>query len=227
MRFPTPNGRQTNLLLAVLVTTAVVTGVTSWAVGTGEVRIVTTVHAISGFGIVVLTPIKLRTSVRAGLRRGRVTRWLSIVFGLLVIAVVALGVLHSTGLWFGVGYWSALWTHTLLGFVLLPLFFWHLLSRPVRPRAADLDRRALLSAGATAAVAGAAYGGQEVLIRAVGLAGGTRRGTGSHEVASFDPAAMPRVSWIDDQAPDTPVDEWRLHIAGELVDLADLRAAAR
>ena len=227
MRLPTPSGRQTNLLLAMLVTVAVTTGVVSWGVGTGAVRWVTVLHAVAGFSIVVLTPVKLRTSVRAGLRRGRATRWLSITFGLLVIAVVALGVLHSTGLWFGVGYWSALWTHTLLGFVLLPLFFWHVFSRPVRPRAADLDRRALLSAGATASVAAVAYGGQEVLTRVAGLAGGDRRGTGSHEIASFEPAGLPRVSWIDDSAPSTPVEDWQLRIAGELVDLDVLRDLAR
>ncbi len=227
MRLPTPTGRQTNLFLAILVTAAVTTGVVSWAVGTGAVRLVTVLHAIAGFSIVVLTPVKVRTSVRAGLRRGRATRWLSIAFGLLVIAVVVLGILHSTGLWFGVGYWSALWTHTLLGFVLLPLFFWHLPSRPVRLRAADLDRRALLTAGATASVAAVAYGGQELVTRVAGLAGGDRRGTGSHEVASFEPSGLPRVSWIDDRAPSTPLGEWELRIAGDLVDLDGLRDAAR
>ncbi|MEM9714514.1 MAG: molybdopterin-dependent oxidoreductase [Actinomycetota bacterium] len=222
-----PTGRQTNLLLAVLVVTTVITGVISWAVGTGEVRVVTAVHGIAGFAIVVLTPVKLRTSVRTGMRRGRMTRWLSIAFGLLVITVVALGVLHSTGLWFGVGYWSALWTHTLLGFVLLPLFAWHLLSRPVRPRATDLDRRAVLVAGSTAAVATVAYGAQELVIRATGLAGGDRRATGSHEIASFDPTRMPTVSWIDDSTPTTPPEEWELRIGGRIIDLDQLRTMAR
>ncbi|WP_420442975.1 molybdopterin-dependent oxidoreductase [Candidatus Poriferisodalis sp.] len=50
-----------------------------------------------------------------------------------------LGVLHATGLWHGVGYWSALWTHVLLAALLAPLLVWHIVSRPGRPKAADLD----------------------------------------------------------------------------------------
>lgn len=218
--------RRVNLLLATLLTLCVATGLTSWAVGTQWSRAFTVSHATCGLGLLVLAPAKARRSVRTGMRRKRPTRWLSLVFAGLVVATVALGFLHATGLWFGVGYWSALWTHVLLAFMLLPLFLWHLTSRPVRPRVADLDRRALLSGGAVLATAGALYGAQEIAVGAAGLAGRDRRFTGSHEVASFDPAAMPSVSWINDNAPSTASDQWRLTVGGDAVDLADLRGLA-
>jgi hypothetical protein len=92
-------------------------------------------HRLAGLGLLVLAPAKLRGSVKAGFRRGRPSRWLSAAFGVLVLATIALGILHATGLWYGVGYWTALWTHELFAFALIPLFLWHLASRPVRPLA--------------------------------------------------------------------------------------------
>jgi DMSO/TMAO reductase YedYZ molybdopterin-dependent catalytic subunit len=172
-------------------------------------------------------PAKLRGSVRGGMRRGNWSRWISVAFGLMVLGTVAFGLLHSTGTWHGVGYWSALWTHFLLAFALFPLFVWHLASRPVRPRRVDLDRRALLGAGAVAGVAAAAVLTLETALRTLGAVGGHRRFTGSHEVASFDPDAMPVVSWIDDRTPDVDGSEWRLSVAGTVVPIGDVRSACR
>ena len=144
--------------------------------------------------------------------------------GVGVLATIGLGVAHSWGLWFGVGYWSALWTHTLVAFAVLPLVVWHVAARPARPRHTDLDRRYLLGAGARLAGATAALGVAEVVTRAAGS--GRRRFTGSRELASFDPTGLPSVSWIDDTAPDLDPDDWPLVVAGRPVDLADLRARA-
>ncbi|MDY7104126.1 MAG: molybdopterin-dependent oxidoreductase [Actinomycetota bacterium] len=219
--------RQVNLLLEVLILSAIGTGIVSWAVGTAWSRWWTVAHALCGLGLLVLAPAKMRRSVRTGMRRGRPTRWLSTAFGVLVLATVGLGVLHATGLWFGVGYWAALWTHFLAAFALFPLFMWHVASRPVGRRTVDERRRLLLGGAAVAAAAGVAYAAQETVVRATGLAGGTRRFTGSHEVGSHDPDAMPTVSWIDDEAPDTAVEDWVLDIAGTRADLRELAALAR
>ena len=102
---PTP--RQVNLLLEVLLLVALGSGLTSWAIGTSWARVATAVHAVAGLAILVVAPWKIGGSVRTGFRRGRATRWLSAAFGGLVLATVALGILHATGLWYGVGYWSA------------------------------------------------------------------------------------------------------------------------
>jgi hypothetical protein len=217
-----------NLLLEMLVIAALVTGLTSWAVSDRWSGWLTATHGVIGLALLLLVPAKLRGSVRAGFRRGRWSRWVSAAFGALVLSTVVLGVLHATGLWFGVGYWSALWTHSLFGFLLVPLFVWHLVTRPVRPRVADLDRRAVLRTGLLAGGAVALYAGQEAVARVAGLAGASRRATGSHEVASHEPAAMPAVTWLDDRRP-AVTDEatWPLVIAGEPVTIASLRARAR
>jgi Oxidoreductase molybdopterin binding domain len=220
--------RQVDVVLEIAVLVVVASGIASLAVGTSWGRGLTAVHGIGGLTILVLAPAKARGSVRTGLRRRRISRWLSLVLAGLVLLTIALGIAHSTGVWFGVGYWSPLWTHVLAAFVLLSIFAWHVLSRRDRPKVADLDRRAVLRAGAVVAAASVTYGVQEVATRALGSAGGDRRFTGSHEVGSFDPAQLPTVSWIDDTPPpSTRADGWRLDVVGEAVPIDRLRSLAR
>lgn len=220
--------RQVNLVLELLIVAAITTGLTSWAVGDRWSRGLGIAHGLVGVTLLVLTPAKARGSVRAGFRRGRPTRWVSAAFGALVLVTVALGVVHVTGLWFGVGEWTALWTHSLFAFLLVPLFVWHLVTRPVRLRVADLDRRALLRVGTVAGAAAGLYVAQEVVTQLGGLAGGGRRATGSHEVASHDPARMPTVIWLDDSRPErTDEATWPLVVAGVATTIESLRARAR
>jgi DMSO/TMAO reductase YedYZ molybdopterin-dependent catalytic subunit len=220
--------RQVNLVLELLVAAAVVTGLASWAAGDRWNGWFTLGHAVIGLTLLLFVPAKVGGSVRTGFRRRRWTRWLSAGFGVLVLATVVLGVLHATGIWYGVGYWSALWTHSLFGFVVVPLLVGHVLTRPVRPRMTDLDRRGVLQVGAVAAAAVGLYAAQETVTRVTGLAGGRRRETGSHEVASHDPVNMPGVIWFDDRRPD-PVDEedWSLVVGGAPMSIASLRSRAR
>ncbi len=212
--------RRVDLLLGVAVTVAAVSGLVSWGVGTGWARWVTVIHALAGLSVLALAPFKLRGSVRTGLKRRRVTRWLSMLLGALVLATVVLGILHATGLWHGVGYWSALWTHFLLAALLAPLVIWHIASRPGRPRMADLDRRTLIGGGAAAAAAGIAYGVQQLVV------GDNRRFTGSHEIASFNPAEMPTTMWLNDRSPRVSASQWDLTVDGQTVPLEALHARA-
>ena len=213
--------RRVDTLLFVAVVIAAVTGLASWAVGTGWARWVTVVHGLAGLSLLALAPAKISGSVRTGLRRRRADRWLSILLGLLVTAAVVLGVLHSAGLWYGVGYWSALWTHVLAAAVVVVLVIWHIVSRTGRPRIADLDRRAVAGGGVALVAAVAVYGVQEVAV------GGNRRFTGSHEIASFSPLAMPTVTWLNDRAPNADTRNWELVVADEQVSIDDLRERAR
>ncbi len=225
-RVDRPTSRQVNLLLELLITLSFATGVLSWMVPLEWARPFTAAHAISGYSIVMLAPLKLAGSVRAGFRRRRASRHVSAVLGLMIVATLVLGLLHSTGLWFGVGHWTALWTHLLLGFASIPLVVWHVSSRPTRPAVVDLDRRALLGTGALGAVAAGAVVTQEVTVAILDLAGADRAGTGSHELGSFDPENMPSVVWLDDTAPDLSPRDWPLSIDGTSVDVTTLAQGA-
>lgn len=219
-RWPDLTGRQVNLLLAGLLVGLVTTGLISWGVGTGWSQLWVSAHAALGLALVLSLPRKTATSVRTGLRRRRPSRWLSVAMGATVLVAIGLGMAHSTGLWHGVGEWSALWTHFLVGFSLIPLLLWHIGSRPVPPRRTDLDRRFVLGAGARLAGGAALLGGLEAATRLAGP--GRRRFTGSREVGSLDPDAMPTVVWIDDRTPDLDREAWPLRIGGETVDVASL-----
>lgn len=217
--------RQVNLALELLVVAAVLSGLASWSLGDRWNGWLTFAHGVAGFTIALLVPAKVTGSVRTGLRRGRATRWVSTAFGVLVLATLAFGMSHATGIWFGVGQWSALWTHELLGFAVVPLLIWHVVSRPVRPSPRDLHRRAFLRLGAVGATAAALHVVQRVTADAAGLAGGERRSTGSHEVASHDPARMPAVIWFNDRRPrDTDRATWDLRVDGERISVESLQS---
>jgi hypothetical protein len=221
------SGRQINLALEFLLVTAILSGLASWATTDRWNGALTVIHGVSGISLVIMVPAKFRGPVRTGFRRRRATRWLSALFGVLILAALVLGVFHATGIWYGVGYLSALWAHELFGFSLIPLLVWHVVSRPipVRSTAADFDRRALVKLGATAVAATALHVGQRFGADAVGLAGGTRRQTGSHEVGSHDPAQMPTVIWLNDHRPaNTDVGDWSLQIDGSPISISDLWA---
>jgi len=217
------SGRQTNLLLSIAVFGALVSGIVSWVVGTGAARWWTFPHAMCGFAVIILTPLKIPKSVRPGLRRKRASRFVSIAFGVAVVATVVLGVLHAAGLWVGIGYWTPLWTHILLAFICAPTLLWHMWARPARLRSVDVDRRLVLGGGLAILSAAAVAVVGELTVRATGLPGARRAATGSHEVASFDPNAMPTVSWLNDSAPTTPPGEWELSIDGASVSIEELR----
>ena len=77
---------QVNTALGVLLFLTAATGVASWLVATGAARPLTLAHAIGGIGLLLLTRAKTRGPVRTGLRSGRATRWVSVVFGVAVLA---------------------------------------------------------------------------------------------------------------------------------------------
>lgn len=221
------HGRQVNLAIEAALVLSLASGLVSWSVSDRWNGWATAVHGITGLSLLLLIPAKVRGPVRRGLRRGRPSRWLSSAFGVLVLATLGLGLLHATGLWFGHGPWSALWTHELFAFATMPVLVWHLLSRPVRPRARDVDRRAVLRLGATGGAAAGIWLLERPLAGAVGLAGGDRRRTGSHEVASHRPEEMPAVIWFDDDRPaDTEAATWGLRIQGRAVSIDELRERA-
>jgi DMSO/TMAO reductase YedYZ molybdopterin-dependent catalytic subunit len=77
----------------------------------------------------------------------------------------------------------------------------HVVRRPQRVRVSDLSRRTALRALALGGTATLAYAALSSVASAAGLPGGRRRETGSYEVGSGDPSAVPVTQWFTDAVP--------------------------
>jgi DMSO/TMAO reductase YedYZ molybdopterin-dependent catalytic subunit len=210
MRAPPP--RVTNLTLLAALLLAFASGLGAVAAGAASGSWVAVVHGVVGVTVVLLIPWKSRI-VRRGLRRARRSRWASLLLAVLASTAVVTGLGYATGLISSAGGFRGMWLHIAAALALLPLVVWHVLARPARPRRTDLSRRTLLRAGALGAVAAGVYVATGSVVRAVGLPGASRRFTGSYEAGSFDPAAMPTTSWLDDVPPEVDPATWRLVVA--------------
>jgi hypothetical protein len=203
------SSRRTNLGLAVAVPLAMLTGALAFAIGSGWVAWIALAHGAAGLAILVLTPRKTEIS-RRGLRRRPTSRsWPSIALAASIIVTVATGLLHATGVARSVGPMTAMQLHVGAAILAVPLFVWHLIARPVVPRSTDVSRRALLGAGLVGGASIATYGGIALVTRSLSLPGADRRATGSYEVGSGDPEALPVTQWMNDAAPSAR-SAWRL-----------------
>jgi len=203
--------RWTNLALFALLGLAFTTGWVAFFYGTAPSRASLIVHAASGYAIIALTPWKAVIAAR-GIQRRRPGWWASLVFTGLVMASIAAGILHSTGLLTGVGAISAMEVHVGAALAAVPFVIWHVIARRIPVRAVDLSRRSLLRAGSLLAGAGLAYGAGEVAVRLLRLPGSLRRFTGSYEVGSLEAASLPVTSWMFDAVPAIDPATWRLTV---------------
>ena len=210
--------RTTNLALLGVLALAFVSGAAAQATGSQRGAWVAIGHGVIGLVVVALVPRKSRV-VAAGMRRRRRSRWTSVGLAALTLGTLAAGIGSSTGLLSSVAGVEPLWVHIALALLLLPLLAWHVVVRPVRPRAADLGRRTLVRSALLAAGGSVLYAGLEGAVRLAGLPGAQRRFTGSHPV---DAAAAPVTSWLDDAVPDVRGRDWRLTVvdAGGTRDLS-------
>ena len=206
-----PAGRITNQTLLVALVLVFGTGVATVAIGSASGRWAAIAHGIAGLVILLLAPWKSRV-VRGGLRRGRHTRWASLVLAALVIITFAAGLGYATGLVRSIAGKPGLWVHIAVALVLVPLVVWHLAARRIRPRRSDLSRRTFLRAGLLGAGAAGLYVAVAGAVRLARLPGAERRFTGSYQTGSFDPDAMPTTSWLVDPIPAVDPDRWRLTV---------------
>jgi DMSO/TMAO reductase YedYZ molybdopterin-dependent catalytic subunit len=206
-----PPGRQTNQALLVVLLFAFGTGVATVAIGSPDGAWVAIGHGICGLAVVLLIPWKSRV-VRGGLRRARLSRWLSLLLAALALFTLIAGLGYATGLVRSIAGMPGLWVHIAVALLLVPLAVWHVWARRIRPRRADLSRRALLRGGVVAVGAAGLYAAGEAAVRVLGLPGARRRFTGSYETASFRPEAMPSTSWLLDAVPGVDPDRWRLTV---------------
>ena len=206
-----PAGRITNQTLLVALVLVFGTGVATVAIGSASGRWAAIAHGIAGLVILFLVPWKSRV-VRGGLRRGRHTRWVSLLLASLVVIAFVAGVGYATGLVRSIAGQPGLWVHIAVALVLVPLVLWHIVARRIRPRRSDLSRRTFLRAGLLGAGAAGLYFASAGAVRLGGLPGAGRRFTGSYETGSFDPDAMPTTSWLVDPVPAVDPDQWRLTV---------------
>ncbi len=206
-----PPARVTNLTLFVVLLAAFGTGAGATATGSERGRWIVIAHGVVGMAVVLLIPGKGRV-VRAGLRRARRTRWLSLLLATLALTTVFFGVGYSTGLLRSVGGIEGMWLHVAAALALVPLVLWHLLARWARPRMTDLSRRVLLRTGALGVASAGLYLASASVVTLAGLPGTRRRFTGSYEQGSFDPAAMPNTIWLDDTPPRVDASAWQLTV---------------
>jgi len=212
-----PTARATNLSLLIALLVVFATGVGAVATGSPQGRWVVIAHGVAALVLVALIPWK-SIVVRRGLRRGRAGRWASVLLVILVLTTLVAGLVSATGLVRSVGGFLVLWLHIAVALGLVPLLLWHLFTRPVRlrrlagPRRGDLSRRSVLRAGVLTGLAATGYVLTEAALRVTGAPGARRRFTGSHPVASADPASMPVTSWLDDRVPTVDAGDWRLAV---------------
>ena len=206
-------GARTNLALLALLVVAFLTGWLAFAYATAPARWSLAVHALGGFAILALLPWKSMIA-RRGLRRPLPGRWASILLGVLVLVSLVAGLLHSTGVLVYIGPLTAMDFHVGAAIAAVPFAIWHVIARRLRVRSTDLSRRNVLRGGAVVAGAAVAYAASEVVVRATGLPGASRRYTGSYEAGSFQPGLMPVSSWLFDAIPNVDQAAWRLRASG-------------
>jgi hypothetical protein len=175
-----PAGRITNQALLVALALVFGTGVATVAIGSSSGRWAAIAHGVAGLVILLLVPWKSRV-VRGALRRGRATRWVSLLLAGLVVITFVAGVGYATGLVRSIAGRPGLWVHIAVALVLVPLVLWHLVARRIRPRRSDLSRRTFLRAGLLGAGAAGLYFAAGEAVRLGGLPGAGRRFTGSYE----------------------------------------------
>ncbi len=199
-------GRRTNLALLLLIVAAFASGVLMWAVGSGWGRWPTIVHGTAGVAIVVMAPWKSGVSRRGIRRRGAAAALPALGLASMVVVALASGFVHRAGVR-DAGPVLVMQVHVGAALVALPLALWHVVSRPVRPRAEDLSRRTLLR-GALVAAGSAAV--------TVALPHAGRAVTRSLERGSFRPSAMPVTQWLTDGVPTINGDAWRVRVGDRL-----------
>jgi DMSO/TMAO reductase YedYZ molybdopterin-dependent catalytic subunit len=222
---PRRAGRRTNLALLGLLLLAFVTGVLAYGTGTlPAATVVVAAHSAAGLGLLLLVPWKA-VVVRRSWPQAASTRTLATGLGALVAITVLTGVLHAIG----VAPLTMLLVHVAASVCLAPLLLLHAWGRRQRPRRTDLSRRTLLRAGGLAAGAAALWAAGEGALRLAGAPGADRRGTGSLERGTDDPAAMPVTQWFTDTVPDAAAAAVTVAAGGRRtsVPIADLERGDR
>ena len=203
-------GRRTDLVLGLLLLAGVLTGLGANTIGVDWPLDLIQLHAAGALAIVLVAPWKY-VVIRRGLSRPRRRtgiKVLSLGLAALVVIAVASGLIHSTGRLERVGPLTLMQIHVGAAVGALAAVIAHFLLHAVRPRRADVDRRAvlgLLALGAGAAVATAAWDGGPAT---------ARRFTGS-----VPQDELLFTSWLNDGVQRVDSAQWTLKVGTATLDL--------
>ena len=214
------------MALAVLLVSAVLTGLASQAIGLDWALDTAIIHGAFALGILLLAPWK-STVVSRGLKKKRPGRAFSLALLAMVVTAVVSGLIHSYGDISRIGALTVMQIH-----VARQCWHWPLrwtISGGTRSsrRHFDVDRRAFMRASALAAAAAGLWLAWEGTLQALGTPGSDRRFTGMHERGSHDPAGLPVTSWFDDPVPKINDDAWSVEVGGRTLTLAELELFRR
>ena len=205
-----------NVLLLVLLVLQTVTGYFGFTNGREPAAWLLVLHGIGAWALVVLFFLKASIIVASWRRRKRwtVQRTGFVVSLVLLILTLVLGLLWTfDGPLYLAGF-SLVSLHIYAAVPLMILMLWHAWQmRFIRRVDGALGRRLFLGSAVTAVTGLVLWLSVGRAKAWAGLAGATRRFTGSYEVGSFTPS-YPVVSWIADRPPAVDVATWRLRIEG-------------
>ncbi len=215
---------RTDVALGVLLLLAVATGLTANTAGTGWGGPVRILHGTCGLAVVLLSARKVRIARRSlGRPRPRPGWPVSLVLAGLVVVTLVSGLVAASGTARHVGL-TIMQVHIGAAVLAIPPVLYHVRRRRFRLAATSPDRRAFLRAGLLAGAAAVTWLGYEATLRAAGAPGADRRFTGSHEIGSGVPSAMPVSQWLDDRVQHLDPQTWRLRAGSATLTLADLQA---
>src|ERR1700733_12515087 len=123
-----PPGRQVNQVLLVVLLLTFGTGVATIAIGSPNGSWVAIGHGICGLAVVLLIPWKSRVA-RSGLRRARLSRWVSLLLAALALITLLAGLGYAAGWVRSVAGETGLWLHVAVALALVPLGGWDALAR--------------------------------------------------------------------------------------------------
>jgi DMSO/TMAO reductase YedYZ molybdopterin-dependent catalytic subunit len=206
-------GRRTNLALFILLMLTLASGVAAFAVGNpGPARIVVVTHGVAGLAVVALAPWKSAVA-RRGWRQRRPGRGAGLTLAVLVAIVLGSGLLHTLGGFRQVLGLTPMQVHVGGAVMVIAVLLAHLKVHPTRPRRTDASRRTALGGLTLAATAGVAYALLESAGGLLRLPAATRRQTGSHQLGTDAPAAMPITQWFTDAVPSIDAAAWRVRLS--------------
>ncbi|MBU2666262.1 molybdopterin-dependent oxidoreductase [Actinoplanes bogorensis] len=208
-------GRRVDLVLGLLLAVGVVSGIAANTIGVDWPLDLIQLHAGAALAILLVAPWKY-VVIRRGLRKTRrkwTTKALSLALLVFVLVTVGSGLLHSTGRVEFVGPLTLMQIHVGAAVGALLALVAHFVGHAVRPRRADVDRRAVLRLavlGAGAAVTTAAWD--------------TWAATGRRFTGSVPSDELKVTAWFDDGIQRVDPAGWSLRVGAATFDLDAVRA---